>query len=176
MTWIDLKTSSRIESKRFWYAATLVCVVQQMCFGISPVPWIIKLDLTGILTGNEVLKFSKPKFRKLPNKHTSFTNFSPSGLVADFFPAKKSGENSLERLVSLQRNDEQRETCSLLLLHRRKLTDFKAFGTHPVVKIWSQVAKGKSHSNYTTRFFKPCSKAEKHHLFIVNFQVGFLFC
>lgn len=34
----DLKTSSRIESKRFWYAATLVCVVQQLCFGISPPP------------------------------------------------------------------------------------------------------------------------------------------
>ena len=34
----DLKTSSRIESKRFWYAATLVCVVQQICFGISPPP------------------------------------------------------------------------------------------------------------------------------------------
>ena len=37
----------------------------------------------------------------------------------------------------------------------------------------TEVAKGKSHSNYTTRFFQTCSKAEKHH-FLFNFQVGFL--
>ena len=117
------------------------------------------------------------RFSSSPNQNSESyqinTLLSPTSHQVD---AKKSLKTLL-RLASLQRNDEQRETCSLLLLHRRKLTDFKAFGAHPVVELdhrhtSTEVAKGKSHSNYTKRFFQTCSKAEKHHL-LFNFQVGF---
>lgn len=156
--WLEDLFANRIK-------AFLVCSHPGMCR-----PANLFWDQSSSLESSSwVLKFSKPKFRKLPNKHTSFTNFSPSGLVAAaVLPTKKSGDNSLRGWYHSKEtmNQEKPAVCY-------SSTEENSRTSKPSARIlwWkfdhrytsTQVAKG----NHT------CSKAEKHHL-LFNFHVVFL--
>lgn len=144
-------------------------------------PWIIKLDLTG----KELLKFSTPKFRKLPNNHTSFTNFSPSGFYFFFSGcAKKSGENSLEAGITPKKRWTTRNRQPLAAPRPTKIHGLQSLQrascgkkrcqrardhTHP----WTQVAFRKSHSSCTTRFFKHVPKLGSITSFLLTFKLAF---